>query len=286
MFESVFFLTMSFVFLFDWDGTITRHDTLSLVAPADDEILSGSQSFSVFGDAYMQDFDKFNLDFGEVDSKKRLYEYLQALRLVEERSLNRIEEQGLFKNTHESQRRARISHLVYRDGWDAMQTWMAHNELQAYIVSVNWSQTFICEALQESAKSVGVQSVIKKVYANMLETRPGTDECTGRIVGPYGLSRILTGLDKLRVSKNIMSTHPDATPVYVGDSATDIPCLLWADVGILIGAGDHVLEVLRRAGMVHFVCTPETWLTLDTRQRHASIVHVSNWNKVLDLLGS
>jgi cation transport ATPase len=44
------------------------------------------------------------------------------------------------------------------------------------------------------------------------------------------------------------TSHPFIT-VYVGDSDTDLPCLLQADVGIIIGNGVSLIETCKRVGI-------------------------------------
>lgn len=79
---------------------------------------------------------------------------------------------------------------------------------------------------------------------------------------PSGLGEIVTGVDKLRVlrghraslrrslSIGAGASDRDETPraivVYVGDSNTDLPCLLDADVGVVMGRNAGLAETCRR----------------------------------------
>lgn len=272
--------------LLDWDGTITQHDTLNLVAPASSEIKYDSPNFSVYQDEYMRDYTEFKTKFGQITNKEQMYDYLHSIRSIEERSLNRV--RRLFEGTNDAQRRNRIGKICYRNGWAAMQFWMAQkaacHTLAAYIVSVNWSRTFISDALEECARQNHAEQIISYVYANELATKPGTDECTGLIQGPGQRECILTGLDKVRMCEAISTKYAGDTIVYVGDSTTDIPCLLWADVGILIGSGDQVRDMLHQAGMDSVLHTVDSWKQLDAMQQGKSIVYASDWYVVRDLL--
>ena len=61
-----------------------------------------------------------------------------------------------------------------------------------------------------------------------------------------------TGPDKLREMKKAIGEIPqleNVVTVYVGDSNTDLPCLLHADVGIIIGDGASLLETCDRVGI-------------------------------------
>ena len=63
---------------------------------------------------------------------------------------------------------------------------------------------------------------------------------------------ICTGPDKLREMKKVMAQkggQEDVITVYIGDSNTDLPCLLYADIGIIIGDGKSVIETCERVGV-------------------------------------
>ena len=63
---------------------------------------------------------------------------------------------------------------------------------------------------------------------------------------------ICTGPDKLREMKKVIEKDgisEDVITVYIGDSNTDLPCLLYADIGIIIGEGKSIVETCRRVGI-------------------------------------
>lgn len=62
---------------------------------------------------------------------------------------------------------------------------------------------------------------------------------------------ICTGPDKLREMKKIVEKNriPEDVTVYIGDSNTDLPCLLYADIGIILGEGKSIIETCRRVGI-------------------------------------
>jgi thiamine phosphate phosphatase / amino-HMP aminohydrolase len=65
-------------------------------------------------------------------------------------------------------------------------------------------------------------------------------------------SGMCTGYDKLREMKKVIAEHSSSHPfttVYVGDSDTDLPCLLYADIGIVMGDGASVIETCNRVGI-------------------------------------
>src|SRR5579859_2212113 len=73
---------------------------------------------------------------------------------------------------------------------------------------------------------------------------------TGKITKSNG-DEIRNGLDKLREMKKVMQSHPteDAVTAYVGDSNTDLPCLLHADIGIIIGEAKSLRNTCERVGI-------------------------------------
>jgi phosphoserine phosphatase len=60
---------------------------------------------------------------------------------------------------------------------------------------------------------------------------------------------IRTGPDKLREMKQLLGNAMERITVYVGDSNTDLPCLLYADIGIIIGDGKSLIETCNRVGI-------------------------------------
>jgi soluble P-type ATPase len=72
--------------------------------------------------------------------------------------------------------------------------------------------------------------------------------------------------------------------VYVGDSNTDLPCLLHADIGILIGDGSSVLETCERVGI-----TVESGGSMKDISRKAraekkepTLYHFENWHSIIN----
>jgi phosphoserine phosphatase len=61
---------------------------------------------------------------------------------------------------------------------------------------------------------------------------------------------IRNGPDKLGEMKQLLGDVSRDITVYAGDSNTDLPCLLYADVGIIIGHAKSLIETCRRVGIV------------------------------------
>nr|CDI52783.1 conserved hypothetical protein [Melanopsichium pennsylvanicum 4] len=81
---------------FDWDETVTTHDTLSLIAPPEGNQLDGP-SFSYYKQEYVSDLSKFEETFGTKETWDQQLAFLVAIDSVEMASLNRVEQGGLFR---------------------------------------------------------------------------------------------------------------------------------------------------------------------------------------------
>lgn len=287
----------------DWDETITEHDTLGLVVPAEAEIRSASPPFSHYTDAYMQDYLKFKNERPQAADVPSLMQTLADVDWVEKRSLDRMTEGMLFWKTRGEERQKRIAQVAYRGGWTQTQKWIAERahsgHIHAYILSVNWSRQFVmnalcgADALQQNSTVQDVYRAtgIRDVLANELEVDPQTQESTGRFVGPSGGETIRTGIHKRRLLEQLTERGADGPVVYVGDSTTDLPCLLWADVGVVMGANGSLLHTLSTAAQGVKLVSPTAWLELaqaSTPQLpRDTLVHVQDWGSlsaVLDYL--
>ncbi|KAJ3082450.1 hypothetical protein HK102_001696, partial [Quaeritorhiza haematococci] len=104
-----------------------------------------------------------------------------------------------------------------------------------FLVSLNWSRDLIRGAIEDLLSDnhdvAANQKLIEERF-NIMSNDLEFDEAglsTGRI-----LETIHTGADKLKHCRMHVNVDAHSKTVYIGDSVSDIPCLLWADVGILI----------------------------------------------------
>ncbi|KAL2266620.1 hypothetical protein VTJ83DRAFT_5972 [Remersonia thermophila] len=121
---------------------------------------------------------------------------------------------------------------------------------EAAVVSVNWSDEFIRGVMQagcDSYRGGGASSKSSgdgwpgKVLANTVRLPEG------QILGPQELGGepLVTAGDKLRAMRWLIKDREEAPKViYVGDSTTDLACLVEADLGIVI-AGDRESKLLK-----------------------------------------
>lgn len=200
--------------------------------------------------------------------------FLRVIEAAEIRSVDRVSDSGIFSglvSADISQGAARAlgsNEVQIRPGFSEFLSLISPNgsgetfQGDLAILSVNWSARFIEECLRAARLGPKLQKTRLSIRANELENlglkvepfrcaerddsqiNPGGKDgwsetpSTGRIVpGPGMHSRIVFSHDKLEVfSKPEASNTQDkpAPKVYIGDSWTDLECLLAADLGICI----------------------------------------------------
>ncbi|KAK3298856.1 uncharacterized protein B0H64DRAFT_454487 [Chaetomium fimeti] len=115
-------------------------------------------------------------------------------------------------------------------GWDAA------------VVSVNWSGAFIKGAVEAGSGGRG----IKRVVSNEIGFPDGMVE------GPPELGKkpLTTAGDKLRAMESLKTGLAEERVVYFGDSATDLACLVGADLGVIMADDGEtkLLKLLARIG--------------------------------------
>jgi len=279
------------VLYLDWDETITAKDTLSLLAPATEEVLLGP-TFEYYQNEYVHDHQRFVQTFGEIRTKEDLLRFVKDVKESESETISKVVQGGLFSGTTHEQRLRRLSSIQYRHGWSSMAKCITERvqsgTMDAYIVSVNWSKRFIAEGLRRASDTVTLVGLYEPgfsdIYSNELEEDAESGICTGRIVGPHQAEPILSGFDKLAFCQRIAAEKPESVHVYVGDSLTDWPCLLWADVGVLMGSNSSLMKKLYATNWHKTLCPVAQWLKLDKDAKRSKVVHANDWNEVQDLL--
>ena len=237
---------------FDWDETITAADTLSLIAPPEGEQLHGP-AFGHYTEAYLADLSEFESSFGTRTDWERQLEFLGAIDTVEVASVSRVEQGGLFRGMPKSALLERATKVQFRAGWDAFAHWL-HAETEARtvsadVISVGWSAEFIRHAI---ASRENGKDTIRNVYANEVqfdESNEGTGTLTKSAplnaldTPSNGKGGIRTALHKLHILRSLTDSNAErskekAVSVYVGDSTTDLPCLLAAHYGLIMKNSD------------------------------------------------
>ena len=334
------------VFLFlDWDGTITAKDTTHLIARVgsshQQQRLIENQDFS-FRDpwddlvqAYSDDFHRHQNAYQPQALQRKSIseeqEWLESLSTIEARSIQRVEESGIFKGVTQSELHCAGSKAVedgslhLRDGWDKLLTVdtehlatdsyeknaksRGDSELSTFFISVSWSKSFIEGALQHASKNPHATSASPQcdpwflqrtvfwklaIYANEIDG-------IGRAEGSTGLMHsvwepnIRTSKDKLLTAQEIQREKEDlyVDPpyvVYVGDSTTDLECLLSADLGICIrdqpmrSGQQSLAQTLTRLGLETKHVTEMENLGEGAEERQQGIYWAHNLGEVSDLV--
>ncbi|KAK3311141.1 uncharacterized protein B0T15DRAFT_571569 [Chaetomium strumarium] len=111
------------------------------------------------------------------------------------------------------------------------------------VVSVNWSGRFIKGVVEGSCRA---GDRIRRIVAN------GISWPHGDIQGPddLGGKPLATAGDKLRAMRSLREGLKEQKVVYFGDSTTDLPCLIEANLGVIMAddVESKLLKTLRRVG--------------------------------------
>jgi hypothetical protein len=98
-------------------------------------------------------------------------------------------------------------------------------------------------------------------------------------------SGICTGYDKLREMKKFIAEHAASDSfimVYVGDSDIDLPCLLHAGIGIIMGNGSRLIETCKRVGIN--VESGQSLRKIDRERQEngvTSLYHFNDWYEII-----
>ncbi|CAO2648968.1 Nn.00g099170.m01.CDS01 [Neocucurbitaria sp. VM-36] len=259
----------------DWDGTITRHDTLDALVNISASTKPDFPTLDYWkrvSQAYMNDYTATFAELAPggvlpntVEEEKYL---LKTLKAVEQRSLDRVSSSGIFSGLTAAHIEAGVRKSIssgqigLRPGFaqylESIRSGSINTSSQTTslisILSVNWSQHFISSCLRTFNTPLETSTIL----SNELEGLQGARPSNGHI-GPTNGTMIISSDDKLRclerMKKERAASGTSIPIVYVGDSWTDIECLLAADLGICvrdepIGSSQRKLaEALDRLGI-------------------------------------
>lgn len=173
-------------------------------------------------------------------------ELLKQLKPVEQRSLDRVYESGIFAGLTGQQVAEGAKQCILTGEVELRKGFgMFHQDVKAHeargdkisLLSVNWSRHFIASCLAASGIEISPEAIISNELGGITEGSPST----GHIASVGDLDVVSSGdklqwLERMRKHSTTAITTDDQNPVivYVGDSWTDIEALLAADVGICI----------------------------------------------------
>lgn len=172
--------------------------------------------------------------------------WLESLRDMERKSVERAEAAGIIRNVGREDVRRGAEPAVsegkvrLRKGWKSLIMEVLRRGGRVDVVSVTWSGTFVTTCLRSVAEGIEEPIEITNqgagVWAN--EIRGGNEGRMDRYFendGKEGKGGIWTAGDKMRVMNELTALEIEGEiTVYVGDSTTDLQCLLSADVGVCI----------------------------------------------------
>ncbi|KAL8885280.1 MAG: hypothetical protein Q9215_006841 [Flavoplaca cf. flavocitrina] len=241
----------------DFDGTLTTSSSLSLIYDIGHRLNPSCPSWQSISQAYVDDFNSMKTtSMVKPTTLLQALQRLESLRAIEYRSIARVEATKVFRGVNieilhaAAEKAIRDAELEMRDGWQKLVGMVMKEEGKVGVVSVGWSGDFIRSCLHASLERVRAAEQDSD-WANRVDL-PLIDVRANNIIGgdegkmdrywraatSDDKSQILTAEDKLRVMKDILGmdvvegSHP--LVVYVGDSTTDLECLLHADVGICL----------------------------------------------------
>ncbi len=240
----------------DWDGTLTERDTLHALVNIAANCKPTSpvlEEWTRVSRAYIADYENTLQVYAPgaslpstVADEKALLGVLEA---VEQRSVDRVSASAIFKGLTLDDLEKGAAEAVETDTVhlrEGCTHFLSHVQSRkglkeggpdaTSILSVNWSRRFIAGCLR-AARVNHDHPILTSIYSNELEVLEPGQTTSGRIcVDPD--TRIISSGDKL-VQLELLRQKGSKTPqpvpvVYVGDSWTDLECLLAADMGICI----------------------------------------------------
>jgi 2-hydroxy-3-keto-5-methylthiopentenyl-1-phosphate phosphatase len=275
--------------ILDWDGTITKKDTLNTlvsIAASTKPDFPTQEHWQRVSKAYMDDYTSTLQDLAPNNNLSKTLEeekaLLQNLKAVEQRSLHRVASSSIFSGLtkdalEEGAAQAITSEDVeLRSGftsfYQAIQSQSRspspsrprspRPESQSHnltILSVNWSRHFIASCLSASGISLQEDRILSNELSNLASGYPSSGYIMSADPSSSPDSTIVSSGDKfLRLEALRKNNTKEMRPkmlVYVGDSWTDIECLVAADLGICVrdeemGSSQRQLaEALERLGV-------------------------------------
>lgn len=157
----------------DWDGSLTRHDTMSVLANIGykkrkqlfdyGQRLPNIKTWESFVQAYMSDYDKHVSTYNPTRVNRKSVEqesaWLASLDAVEKASVQRVFDAGLFNSVsvydieNAAKEAVQDGKVELREGWlELLYAPLRYPEgskiSRVEIISVNWSECFIRESLK------------------------------------------------------------------------------------------------------------------------------------------
>lgn len=254
-----------FQLILDFDGTITQSDTIGNVARAALEWRKapdgGGKDLTAHWqrilDLYSQDLAAYDQSQPSEEQRTTLAHelaYLRGCRLVEQASLDRVRESRIFDDfaaqhrLFEAGRRDRETGATrIRVGFSRwMEAQRGGGDLapSIHVVSVNFSASYIRGVLEpwlQNISSVIANEVqVDGSITASLQPPELVTECSGALT---------TSQDKLAVTNHLLGNGLGPIRLYLGDSTTDLECLIeYGGYALDADGRGKLLRTLRRLG--------------------------------------
>ncbi|CAO3693450.1 unnamed protein product [Umbelopsis ramanniana] len=198
-------------------------------------------------------------------------EQLASLKPVELASLDRVSKAGVFARLTKQEIQAGAKELVKVR--DYAQQVLLSNIENVFILSVNWSKDWILGALQP------LPLLPSSILSNDLAFDKGIS--TGQII-----PSIVTADDKLNIFRQIQNAAADtwSYSIYIGDSETDLPCLVNSDIGIVFGTNTSLINTCKQLGIE--LIDAKQVDSIENKQDRHTLYHTVDWADIANLLKS
>ncbi len=262
----------------DFDETISQKDTIqSLVTAAMQKravnefptMEEWKQTVEWYRVHHSHRCDKWlnsNREHGQVT----IVDFLSDIKSLETASIGRVTENRFLAGLTKEELRKAGSQVQKHEAAGICLSEMRSAGVTVEILTANWSQTFVEEA---------VRGFCDTVIANRLQF-----DQRGISTGEIEL-RVLSAHDKWRHFKS----HRSKTGLtgYIGDSISDLRAILEADIGILIGENQTCLRVIDRFRIPIKRVTQASRQVVNgpgARTKIKQIFHADSWETVNQLL--
>ncbi|KAM3236581.1 bifunctional TH2 protein, mitochondrial [Capsicum annuum] len=205
---------------------------------------------------------------------ERLHKALEQLSDFEKRANTRVSESGVLKGLNLEDIKRAGERMILRDGCNNFFHSIIKNEqlnADIHVLSYCW-----CGDLIRSAFSSGVLDVLN-VHANefIFEENLSTGEIVKKVESP---------IDKIQAFSKILnncSNDKKNLTVHVGDTASDLLCLLQADIGIVLNPSSSLTRVGNHFGVSFIPLFPGI---VEKQKISAAGDDSSRWNRLSGVL--